>query len=68
MEKKILVYSYWLGMLCVALALLWRGASAFGFSGAALTRLTLGYMTFFKGALLFLITAMATSAYQSGNR
>ena len=69
MEKKILQYSYWLGVLCVVVALVWRAVSAvgyFGDSGAQV--LTLTYMSFFKGALLFLLTAMATGAYQAGNK
>ena len=68
MEKKILQYSYWLGVLCVVVAVVWRAASATGYFGEMLVVLTLTYMSFVKGALLFLLTAMATGAYLAGNR
>lgn len=69
MEKKILQYSYWLGVACVVVALVWRAATVMGFGGVPLMRgLSLTYTSFFKGALLFLLTAVATGAYQAGNR
>lgn len=69
MEKKILQYSYWLGVLCVVVAVVSRAAAAMGFFGAPpVAVLSLTYMSFLKGALLFLLTAVATGAYQAGNR
>ncbi len=69
MEKKILVYSYWLGMLCVVMALVWRAASMLGYFGEPLIRsLSLSYTSFFKGAVLFLLVTVATYAYQAANR
>ncbi len=69
MEKNILVYSYWLGMLCALLAVVWRAASMFGFFGESLVRkYSLSYTSFFKGAVLFLLIAVATYVYQAANR
>jgi uncharacterized membrane protein YkgB len=69
MEKKILQYSYWLGVACVAVALVWRAAAAMGFGGGLMMQgISLTYTSFLKGALLFLLTAVATGAYQAGNR
>lgn len=69
MEKKILQYSFWLGVMCVAVAVVWRAATAAGFPGAPIERaLSLTYMTFLKNTLLFLLTTVATGAYQAGNR
>ena len=69
MEKKILQYSYWLGVACVVVALAWRAATVMGFgAGSMMQGISLTYMSFFKGALLFLVTAVATGAYQAGNR
>ncbi len=69
MEKKILVYCYWLGMLCALLAIVWRAASMFGYFGEPLVRsLSLSYTSFFKGAVLFFLIAIATHAYQAASR
>lgn len=69
MEKKILQYSYWLGVLCVAVAVAWRAADAMGLFGAPHTAvLSLTYISFLKGALLFLLLTVATGAYQAGSR
>jgi hypothetical protein len=69
MEKKILQYSYWLGLLCMAIAVVWRVANVLGFWVLTFTPVTsLSYMSFFKAALLLLLTATATSAYLTANR
>ena len=69
MEKKVLQYSYWLGVLCVAVAVVWRGADAMQIFGAPHTAvLSLTYISFLKGALLFLLLTVATGAYQAGSR
>ncbi len=66
MEKKILQYSYWFGLLCVVIAIVWRAANAAGFFlWKVLPGVTVNYMSFFKGALLFLISAIATAAYMT---
>ncbi len=65
MEKLIARWSYWLGITSFAIAILWRGLNALGFwrplsmaPGASLW-----YMSFYKGALLFLLTTVASAGY-----
>jgi len=69
MEKKILQYSYWLGVACVVVAVVWRAATVMGFGSVSMMQgLSLTYTSFLRGAVLFLLTAAATGAYQAGNR
>ena len=69
MEKRILQYSYWLGLACIAIAVVWRAANAMGYLVQTDPPLhSLGYMSFFKAALLLLLAAMATSSYLSANK
>ena len=63
MEKRILVVSYWLGILCTVLALISRVLMAFnhmpprfGVEGGLL----ISYLSFFHGAGLFFILTVAT--------
>ena len=64
MEKHILRWSYVLGVICVALALVFRALDALAWFGPIRTMGgSVGYMSFLKGALLFLLTSIATSAY-----
>lgn len=62
MEKYIVRWSYWLGAICAVIALAWRGLVLFGW-GSAPPLVNFRYMSFFKGALLFLVLAIATSNY-----
>ena len=65
MVKQIVTLSYWLGLLSFLIALALRALNVFGiqlFSTAHPER-ALGYMSFFKGALLFFIIAIATVSY-----
>lgn len=69
MDKKIVQYSYWLGLLCVVVAIAWRAAISMGYWAQVNPSTTgLGYMTFFKGAVLFLLVTMAASANLAANR
>jgi hypothetical protein len=64
-EKQIVTVSYWLGLVSSLIALGMRLLAAFGL----LPRLFLGpvvsYMSIYKGALLFLLIAIATASYAS---
>jgi hypothetical protein len=69
MERKILQYSYWLGVVCVVVAIVWRGCNALGFFLAnVVPGITVSYQSFLKGAVLLLLTAIATQAYSAGSR
>ena len=66
MEKQLIRWSLWLGLACVVFAVLLRGLDALGITSALSTRGTsISYMSFVKGALLFLLTSIATSSYLS---
>ena len=62
MEKKIQLYSYWLGVLCGLIAMDWKAANFAGyFLANVVPGVTISYMSFFKAALLFLMISIATA-------
>ena len=67
MEKQIVTGSYWLGLLCSLIALGLRSLNAFGILTPTVVQqgITLRYMGFYKGALLFFLIAIATARYAS---
>jgi hypothetical protein len=60
MEKYILRWSYWLGVISVALALVWRVVVVLA---GRLEIRGLDYMTGYKAGVLFLLVAIATTCY-----
>ncbi len=65
MEKHLVTWSYWLGIACFAIALVWKTWSAFGLwlpKGMTAAQ-TISYMTFYKGGLLFFLLTIATANY-----
>ncbi len=65
MEKHIITWSYWLGLASAVIALVMRALNAFAIwlpQTIAQGR-TIWYMSFFKGALLFFLIAIATANY-----
>ena len=67
MEKQIVTGSYWLGLLSSLIALGLRSLNAFGILTPTVVQQgkTLWYMSFYKGALLFFLIAIATASYAS---
>lgn len=66
MEKQVVIVSYWLGMASTVIALVMRTLNAFGMllpPATAKAGETIWYMSFYKGALLFFLVAVATSGY-----
>lgn len=63
MEKHLVTWSYWLGIACFAVALLWKAWSAFGMAlpKSMVIGQTVSYMSFYKGGLLFLLVTIATA-------
>lgn len=63
MEKIIALVSYWLGMLCVVLSLLFRIFAAFGIAlaYAPVNGLAISYNSFFHGSIIFLLLSGASS-------
>jgi hypothetical protein len=63
MEKQLSVVGYWLGLLCAAVALLFRILNAFSInplhiSGAGGN--AIGYISFLHGAELFFLLSIAS--------
>ena len=64
MEKHILAWSYWLGLASAVIALALRSLNALGLLlPHVVYGRTFWYMSFFKGALLFLLISIATATY-----
>lgn len=65
MEKQIILWSYWLGVVCVVVALVTRALNVLGVLGTLIAGrgAPIGYRSFFDGALLFFLAAIATSSY-----
>jgi hypothetical protein len=67
LQKQIVIWSYWLGLLNSLIALGLRTLNAFGILTPTVVQQgkTIWYMSFFKGALLFFLIAIATASYAS---
>ena len=61
MEKHIAQWSYWLGLASSLLAMIWKGLEVLNVMPGDFG--TLRYMTLYKGGLLFLVIAVATSSF-----
>jgi hypothetical protein len=64
-EKHIVTWAYWLGLASTAIALVLRSLAASGvLTGVVVNRgQTIGYLSFYRGALLFFLIAIATASY-----
>ena len=65
MEKHLIRWSYWLGIACFAVALVWKALVATGllpprgiFAGEAVAS-----MSFYRAGLLLLVLTIATANY-----
>jgi hypothetical protein len=67
MERQIATLSYWLGLASAVIALLLRACNALGIlvPHAVVQGQTVWYMSFYKGALLFFLIAIASTWRQS---
>jgi hypothetical protein len=69
MEGNIAQWSYWLGIGCLVIALLWRVCNAVGLWVP--TDVTPGhsvwYMSSYKASLLFFVTTLTSAKYASLN-
>ena len=63
MKKHIQIWSYWLGLTSAVITLAMRSFNALGFwlPGYIVQGVTIWYMSFYKGALLFMLINIATS-------
>jgi hypothetical protein len=64
-KNLILDWSYWLGLASAVIALALRSLNAVGLllPQVVAQGRTIWYMSFFKGALLFLVISVATANY-----
>jgi hypothetical protein len=67
MEKQVVTVSYWLGLLCSLIAFGLRLLNTFGIMTPIAFKpgQTISYMSFFNGALMFFVIAIATASYAS---
>lgn len=65
MEKLIARWTYWLGMACLVIAVIWRIVSVFRSwsSSAAASGQPVGHVAFLHASILFLIATIATASY-----
>lgn len=67
MEKHILKWTYWLGMVCLAVAVLWRALNALGSVVTLPAFFATGKFIWYGGllrwGLLFLVASIATSNF-----
>jgi hypothetical protein len=70
MEKLLINVSYWLGVVCIALAMLSKALNALGVNFLQfMTRGNdVGYHSFVLGAVLFFLMAIATASFDSFNK
>jgi hypothetical protein len=60
MERQIAHWTYWLGLACFVIALLWRVLNVFYPMGELRG---MEPLSFLKGALLFFVASIATANY-----
>ena len=65
MEKQIGRYSYWLGIACLVIAVVWRILNAFGLwlPVNVTPGHTVWYLSFFHGSILFFVATIATTCF-----
>jgi hypothetical protein len=70
MEKLLIKVSYWLGVVCVALAVLSKALNAIGvnFTPFMTKGNEIGYQSFEVGAMLFFLMAIATASLSWFNK
>jgi hypothetical protein len=68
MEKQLSVLGYWLGVICLVLAVVFRVCTAFNINPPHLGSAggnSISYITFLRGAALFFLLAIASWCQKS---
>lgn len=70
MEKHLIRWTYWLGLACVVVALAWRALNTMGafLPDSMVLGRSIYYMSFYKAALILLVTSMATASYAASQK
>jgi len=65
MEKLIARWSYWLGIACLIIAVIWRVVNAFGLllPVTIVQGHTVWYLSFLHGSILFFAAAIASTCF-----
>ena len=65
MTKQITEWAYWVGLVCTAVAVVWRGLSFLGLGSMELGSggRVVGTITLYKAALLFFVMAIASASH-----
>jgi len=64
MEKLIARWCYWLGIVCLVIAVIWKAVSVFrSWLPAATSGHTLGHSAFMHASILFLVATIASACY-----
>jgi hypothetical protein len=65
MEKLIARWSYWLGMACLVIAVIWRIVSIFRSwqPSTSVGAGPIGHLAFMHGSILFLVATIATTCH-----
>ena len=68
MEKNLLAWSYWLGLSCFVVAILWKALLFAGLGKESIRGIYA--MTFYRGGAFFLLLAIATTclAWSKGQK
>ena len=63
MEKNIVRWTYWLGVICTFVAIAWRGLNTLGLGMPRMLTpgTTVWYLSFYKAALLFFLGSIASA-------
>ena len=70
MEKQIIRWTYWLGVLSAVVAMVWRALNTLGIGVPLMLTpgTTIWYLSFYKAALLFLLVSIATAQMASSQK
>ena len=64
MEKLIASWTYWLGIACLVIAVIWKIVNVFrSWQSSATTGGPIGHSAFMHGSILFLVATVATACY-----
>lgn len=64
MEKMIARSSYWLGIACMVIAIIWKGVNIFrALPAPAGATGPLTHQAFLHGSIMFLVATIATACY-----
>jgi len=69
MEKHIMRWSYWLGIACLVIAVVWKGTNALGMwlPPKTASQYAIWYLSFFRGSLLFFVASIGSANYSLVN-